>query len=264
MSPDVRMALSGEAIDRVYRTLSCGGAVCTVCETEIVARHERSPSVLVLRGPDGPTQVRFAHERCAESRVIELDRRPVPAGERPAADTSRRRQAAAWALCARHRKVPTVVLACDAARLAQLDVRGQTLVDALRLDGLRGGSGLQTFQPPRYHEISLTREASVLWLVTEYGSEPLQLASLQLTLALLMVAAHQRELLLVLGAGLELASGTLARTEQLLCDSEAVAARVRFEDAELAGRPLRSARRSVVSLLAPGRRRPAPARPIAG
>jgi hypothetical protein len=239
ISPEVRGQLTPEATDEIHHTLE-NGAVCTVCEAPIRPELERRPSVLGLQEPDGRLLIRFAHERCADSRRIILDG-PL-SSPRPPASTPEHRPMLAWALAARRQALPTVILACDVDHLTDLDVPGRPLLEALRLDGLRGGDDISKLRPALHSSIMVSRAHSTLSVECGYGRQHLAIAEGGPVRPLLHVAARQRELLLVVGQRLQLGGADLGETERQLRFGDALAARVDYVDPDLAGVPLRRRR----------------------
>ena len=255
MRPDVQCLISPETAEEIAHTLSTGRATCTVCETAIRPELEDQPSVLALQAPDGRTLIRFAHQQCAESRLIHLAQMPPPTLESAPDQVPHARESElAWALSARPRVVPTVILTCDVDEFETLDVRGRALLDALRLDGLQGGGPLEQLKPARQGAISVHRDQATLCLTTPYGVERLGLGDLGRTLPLLHVAARQHELLLMLGEQLAIGAGNLERADRSVRDNEAIAARVAYTDPELASQPLRGRRRGSLDRWLPRRR----------
>ena len=239
IDPQLRLELSDETLAEVMHTVSLG-VTCSVCEAPLRPEQQGQANVLVLRErTSGETLVRFAHDTCAPSRLIEVDRLPVSA---PAAKPAPRRTAFAWALSVRVDILPTVVLAWDVDLVSHLAVGGRVLLDALRLEGLCGGRPLAEIAPRRYAGITARREAGTLALECVHGRELLAIGDLDRVRPLLHVAARQRELLLVVGERLALDGGDLDEAERRLQFGEALAARVTYSDPELAAIPLRDRR----------------------
>jgi hypothetical protein len=258
VAPDLVDELSPETMREIEETLA-GSPVCTVCDLPIRPELEPEPSVIALRHADGTAAIRFAHKDCAAPRLITAARPPTPAltaagtSEPPAAD-----DATAWALLVREYGLPTVTLVCDVDQFAALDVRGEPLLAALRLDGLRGGRPIDQLQPAPSDTITVTRDSAHLQLHTPWGREPLELTDSRNTVALLHLAARQGAILVILGRGLALGAGTLDETERQLCFADAIATTAAYTDPELAAVPLHGhGRRRIVrqlAALAPSRR----------
>jgi hypothetical protein len=239
IDPQLRLELSDETLDEVVHTVSLG-VTCSVCEAPLRPDQHGHANVLLLRErTSGDTLVRFAHETCAPSRLIEVDRLPAPA---PAAKPAPRRAEFAWALSVRVNILPTVVLAWDLELVTHLAVGGRVLLDALCLEGLRGGRPLAQIAPRHYAGITARREAATLALECVHGRELLAIDDLDRVMPVLHVAARQRELLLVIGERLALDGGDLDEAERRLLFGEALAARVTYSDPELAAIPLRDHR----------------------
>jgi hypothetical protein len=149
---------------------------------------------------------------------------------------------AEWALAVRPSQLPMVVLAWDLGRIEQLAVTGGALAASLRLDGFSGGSPLETVRPPRATSVSVGRRGSVLQITTRHGQEPLALGIQPAARSVLQLAAHQRQLLLIVGERLGLGSESLDRADRDLRYGEALAAAVAYRDDELAALPLRPGR----------------------
>jgi hypothetical protein len=238
IDPQARVLLTQDTLEEIEDALA-QGVTCTVCETPIRPEHDEPASILVLRPPARARMlIRFAHQRCAAPRLIDIDH-PLQAPAPPPVREPRHAELA-WALAARGSLTPTIILAWDLELASAVEVRGRILLDALRLHGLRGGRPLEQIQPARTQAITITRDGATLAIDCEYGCEPLVLPDLHSVLPALHVAARQREILLIAGERLSLGASDLAEAERRLCYGEAVAARVGYSDPELASIPLHS------------------------
>lgn len=239
IAPELADELAPETVDAIAHALT-ESPQCTVCELPIRPELEANPSVIALRRPDGTAAIRFAHELCAAPRVITVEC-PAPPPAQPMHPTPEAsvHDPFAWTLSARARILPTVALVCDVSQFAAVEISGETLLDALRVEGLRGGRPVDQLRPGPTERLSLEREDAILHLGTPWGTEPLALTNTHSTIALLHFAARQRTMLLILGCDLALATGTLEETERQLCFADAIATEVSYSDTELAHVPLR-------------------------
>jgi hypothetical protein len=190
------------------------------------------------------------------SRLIEVQ-------ELPALDEPHHVPASAeleWALSVRTAVLPMVVLVWDLERIEQLEVRSRALLASLRLDGLTGGRPLETIAAPSVSSVSVDRDTDTLQITTRHGSERLALPDQQAVRPALQLAAHQKQLLLVVGERLGLGAQDLDQVDRELQYGDALAATVAYNDDELASLPLHDGRvrrlgRGALSLMPSQRRR---------
>jgi hypothetical protein len=240
IAPALADALAPETLDTIEHALT-GSPLCTVCDSSISPGLEENPSVIALLRPDGTAMIRFAHELCAPPRVIAVERPapPPPAQRTHPTPKVTAQDGLTWMLSVRDGMLPTVALVCDVNQFAALEISGETLLNTLRVEGLRGGRPIDQLRPAATDRLSLEREDAILHLVTLWGAEPLALTDATATIALLHLAARQHAMLLILGCDLALTTGTLEETERQLCFADAIATEVTYSDTELANVPLR-------------------------
>lgn len=148
----------------------------------------RACAIAPRRASDGDTLIRFAHETCSPSSVIDVEELPE-VGEQPPASAELE-----WALSVRSAVLPMVVLVWDLERIEQLDVRDRALLASLRLDGLSGEQPLETIKAPHVSSVSVTRDAAALRISTRHGSECLELGDQQAARPALQLAAQRPDL----------------------------------------------------------------------
>jgi hypothetical protein len=237
----LRLLLSHEVLGELDATLA-RSADCMICQAPLPSDPGEVVCVLALRERgSGRKLLRFAHETCSPSRLINVERLPGEVRETPPSAPAG--VELAWALAVRRGALPSVVLAWDAAQITQLEVTGGVLVESLRLEGMSGGRPIEQIRPPRVDSLSVTRSGTMLVVATIHGQERLALGDLQTARVALQLAAHQRELMVVVGERLALGRFDLEEADRMLRFGEAFAARAVYHDDELAGLPLRPSRR---------------------
>jgi hypothetical protein len=252
----LRSLLGDETIDAVISVLE-RGVTCTICVGPIGPQDDGRTSAITLRRVrDGDTLICFAHETCSPSRLIEVEELPG-VGEPEHAPPVAKRE---WALSVRTTLLPMVVLVWDIDRIEQLEVTGRALLASLRLDGLTGGRPVETITAPRVSSLRVDRAGAALRIATRHGSEVLALDNLQAAQPALQLAAHQKQMLLVVGERLGIGGEDLEEVDRQLQYGDAVAAIVAYRDDELAAVPLRDRRarpagRRLLSLMPSQRRR---------
>jgi hypothetical protein len=256
IEPELRSLLGEETISAIVKAVDCG-VTCMICAGWMDADGDGRASAVALRcASDGDTLIRFAHETCSPSRLIEVAELPdigEPQHTPPRAELE-------WALSVRTDVLPMVVLVWALERIEQLEVTGRALLASLRLDGLTGGQPVETIKPPRVESVSVDREAATLRITTRHGSERLALGDPQAARPALQLAAHQEWMLLVVGEHLGLGGRDLAEVDRQLQYGDAVAAIVAYKDDELAAMPMHDGRarrlgRGVLSQMPSQRRR---------
>ncbi len=255
IDPELRALLSDETIGAIATAVE-RGVTCMICAGSISPQNGgRASAVALRRASDGETLIRFAHEACSPSRLIEVEELPG-VGERQHTPRSGEHE---WTLSVRAAVLPMVVLVWDLERIEQLEVTGRALSASLRLDGLTGGRSVETIKPPLVTSVSIQRERATLRITTRHGSERLALGDQHAARPALHLAAHQKQLLLVVGERLDLGGQDLDEVDRQLRYGDAIAAIVAYRDDELAAMPLRDGRmrrlgRGVLSVM-PSRRR---------
>jgi hypothetical protein len=262
IAPPLRLLLDDEIITEIVQT-AARGVHCMICDQPIGDYDERANVVALRQRDTGETLIRFAHLGCGESRLIDVDVLPAEQKTLEPGHPARQTQHA-WTLTARGTQ-PAIVLVWDVAAAAHTQLRGERLLAALHIEGMRGGRDIEQIKPPRLDSLAVSRDGATLVIETPHGRELLELADPAAPAMGLHFAAKRRELVLVCGYKLALDGISLDEAERQLQYGEAVAAIVAYDDPELAAWSPRETRRRrtlrrLAGLTPTARRRSAAAR----
>lgn len=212
---------------------------CTTCRQWVTSHSQETLSLVVFaRSSDGAAELHFAHEGCSPSRQITVDVLPGDVMQAAPEEDNASGMRLRWAFAVREGVMPMVMLAVDVEHLEQMSVSGDTLLEALRIDGFASGRSTEAISPPLSGSVIAYRDEGTLFLETEQGTEALALTAAGLWEPPLRVAAHRGGMLLILGPDLKLDRGDFSEVDSKLSFGSAVAGRVAYRDPELADRPL--------------------------
>jgi hypothetical protein len=256
IDPELRSLLNDETVGAIISAVQ-RGVTCMICARPMGPEDDGHANAVALRRvSDGDTLIRFTHETCGLSRLIEVDELPeMSEVERAPWDAGLE-----WALSVRTDVLPMVVLVWDLDCIEQLPVTRHALLASLRLDGLTGRRPVDAIKPPVVNSVSVHRERSVLQIETRHGIERLALDDEQAVRPALLLAAHQKQMLLIVGERLGLGGHDLDEVDRQLLYGDALGAVVAYHDDELAAMPMHLGRmrrfgRGALSLTPSQRRR---------